>query len=191
MRQAWTSPTPPFAILDFYGAKHFKHEFWSNEIEQIKSRLPPHPPDSAFEHLFVEKTTFIGSQSLEGQQQDGPNLKDPRQAFALYSIANGRCLQAIWPSTPDRLEEIDPVLRVNPQWPPTCFVHGTADFMIPLHLSRHLESQLRAANIETEFIEVPGEPHTFVGKMVKGSKTWETQRRGFDFLEKVLERHLN
>ena len=65
-------------------------------------------------------------------------------------------------------------------------MHGNADFMIPIAMSRHLEALLKQQNIPTELFEVEGEPHTFLGKMQKGSRTWETQRRGFDFLERVL-----
>lgn len=60
--------------------------------------------------------------------------------------------------------------------------------MVPMHLSRELEKRLREEGVECEFIEVEGEGHTFCGKMEKGSRTWETQRRGFDFLESVVER---
>jgi len=67
-------------------------------------------------------------------------------------------------------------------------VHGNADIMVPMRLSHNLEEKLREQGIETRFFEVEGEPHTFVGKMVKGSRTWKTQRKGFDFLQEVLDR---
>ena len=106
----------------------------------------------------------------------------------MQAIVNGKVREAIWPPTPNDFHLIDPILNVTESWPPTAFVHGTADIMIPMYISRHLEARLKDKGIETEFFEVEGEPHTFVGKMVKGSQTWHTQRKGFDFLENVLER---
>jgi len=103
-------------------------------------------------------------------------------------IAEGKVLQSIWPSFPEGLGLIDPALNVHGEWPPTAVVHGNADFMIPMRLSQSFIEALRSQGVETEFIEVDGEPHTFLGKMVKGSKTWKTQRKGFDFLEKALRR---
>jgi acetyl esterase/lipase len=57
-----------------------------------------------------------------------------------------------------------------------------------MRLSKAFEGALQAAGVEVEFFEVAGEGHTFCGKMQKESKTWETQRLGFDFLERVLQR---
>ena len=64
---------------------------------------------------------------------------------------------------------------------------GNADFMVPIHLSRKMHAELQKAGVKTTFIEVDGEPHTFVGKMQKGSKTWHTQRKGFDWLEQIVD----
>jgi len=181
-------PTPPLAILDFYGAKDFEDPFWTSTIPPILSKLPPTPPSSFFEHLYAEKETFQGGVSLEGQASSGPDFSDPRQAFVLQTIGHGKLFDAIWPQAPKNLDLIDPILNIHKSWPPTAFVHGNADIMVPMRLSHNLEKRLKEQGIETEFFEVEGEPHTFVGKMVKGSRTWDTQRKGFDFLEEVLNR---
>lgn len=76
--------------------------------------------------------------------------------------------------------------NVTPAFPPTCVVHGTADTMVPMHLSRALYARLEESGVRREFIEVPGEEHTFVGKMVKGGDVWARQRKGFDWLEGVI-----
>lgn len=132
----------------------------------------------------------MGGVSLEGQASpaQAPDLADPRQALTLYGIANGKSLQSIWPCAPEDFHLIDPIMNVNSLWPLTAIVHRNADFMIPISISRNLEKRLKESSVETAFYEVEGEPHTFVGKMVKGSETWNTQRRGFDFLESVLKK---
>ena len=189
--KAWDVPKPPLAILDFYGAKCFEDDFWSRPVAQIKGILPPKPPPAFFEPLFAEKETFTGGVSLEGQAgpaAQGPDFTDPRQAYALYNIGEGKMLQSIWPHAPTDLHLVDPYLNIDPSWPPTVIVHGNRDFMIPIHISKKFEARLKENNVESALIEVEGEPHTFVGKMEKGSQTWVTQRQGFDFLDDVLSR---
>lgn len=142
--------------------------------------------------VYDEKAVFIGGLSLEGQASD-PNHANPkqRQDFAMHQIATGKVINTIWPSYPSDLEQIDPILNVSKDWPPTAIVHGTADTTIPMRLSKEFEVKLKEKGVKTAFFEVEGEPHTFVGKMVKGSKTWESQRRGFDWLEERLEESYN
>ena len=95
-------------------------------------------------------------------------------------------LQANMPS--GNYKAIDACQNVTPSWPPTCIVHGTDDDMVPIHLSRELEAILRSEGAQVSFVEIPDAKHTFAGKMVKGSKLWDLQRKGFDFLEDVLGR---
>ena len=142
--------------------------------------------------VYDEKAVFIGGLSLEGQASDPyhPNPKQ-RQGFAMHQIATGKVINTIWPSYPSDLEQIDPILNVSKDWPPTAIVHGTADTTIPMRLSKDFEAKLREKGVKTAFFEVEGEPHTFVGKTVKGSKTWESQRRGFDCLEERLKESYN
>lgn len=58
--------------------------------------------------------------------------------------------------------------------------------MVPITLSQDLFAVLKKEGVACEMIEVPGEEHTFAGKMVKGGQTWELQRKGFDWVESVL-----
>jgi dipeptidyl aminopeptidase/acylaminoacyl peptidase len=105
----------------------------------------------------------------------------------MHQIATGNVVKTIWSPYPAQLEKIDPLLNVSKSWPPVCIVHGTEDTMIPMSLSQDLEKRLKEEGVEVEFIEVEGEGHTFAGKMEKGSKTWDTQRKGFDWLKKMLD----
>ncbi|KAF2023906.1 alpha/beta-hydrolase [Setomelanomma holmii] len=186
---AFHTPTPPLAILDFYGAKAFSSPFWTQHMTKMPPAFLEPRPEHEIAQLYAEKTTLVGGASLEGQAPD-PSAPDPkvRQAFAMHQIATGNVLKTIWSAYPNELDKIDPLLNVNKNWPPVCIVHGTADTMIPMSLSKELEARLKEEGVEVAFVEVEGEEHTFAGKMVKGSKTWETQRRGFDWLEGVVQR---
>ena len=152
------------------------------------SRLPPPPSASDVEKLRKDNRTFATSISLEGQAATPSEADRAREAFSTRTVASGRLVQEVWPQAPKDIKLIDPYLNVNKAWPPVAIVHGINDTTIPMFLSKQLEAKLKENEIETVFIEVEGEGHTFAGRMVRGSKTWETQRKGFDFLERMLKR---
>jgi acetyl esterase/lipase len=54
---------------------------------------------------------------------------------------------------------------VNPRCPPTLFIPGTADALVPYHLSPELLAELNAAGVPTELLTYPGAPHTPVMHM--------------------------
>lgn len=143
-----------------------------------------------FEKEFLDKVYHEdpvptkGGVSLEGQATQGPDFRDPRQAFAMTQIANGTLMKSCFPS--QDFEKIDPIRNVGQKFPPCCIVHGASDTMVPISLSEDLCAELRKNGTEVEFIEIPGEEHTFAGKMTKGSATYELQKKGFDFLEQEL-----
>lgn len=69
---------------------------------------------------------------------------------------------SLWgpPKTDTRLFE-----RVNPTCPPTLFIHGTADALVPYHLSPDLFAELKAAGVAGELLTFEGAPHTPVMHM--------------------------
>lgn len=81
---------------------------------------------------------------------------------------------------------VDPVCNVTAGFPPTFIVHGFEDAMVSIEVSRELLRVLRREGVECGMVEVPGEGHTFAMGMEVGSRTWELQREGFDFLERVI-----
>ena len=58
--------------------------------------------------------------------------------------------------------------------------------MMSIEVSRELLRVLQREGVECGMVEVPGEGHTFAMGMEAGSRTWELQREGFDFLERVI-----
>ena len=54
---------------------------------------------------------------------------------------------------------------VNPSCPPTLFIHGTADALVPYHLSPELLAELNAAGVEGALLTFEGAPHTPVMHM--------------------------
>ena len=54
---------------------------------------------------------------------------------------------------------------VNPRCPPTHFIHGTADALVPYHLSPDFMAELRAAGVAADLLTFEGAPHTPVMHM--------------------------
>ncbi|KAG9238745.1 Alpha/Beta hydrolase protein [Amylocarpus encephaloides] len=178
-------PKPVRAIFDLYGATNFSDNFWSR----------PHPSKAApscttefINQVYNEKPVPTkGGVSLEGQagEAEPPSL-DFRTAFAFTHISNGTLLDVCFPSKD--FKKIDATMNIDRQFPPTFIAHGVEDDMVPPYLSKVLFDRLRGAGVRCEFQDIPGEGHTFAGKMIKGSRTWDLQSRGFDFLESIIRR---
>lgn len=171
-------------IFDMYGPCNFADSFWTTSLPHVKSKLPPLAEDF-IKKIYDEKPVpIVGGVSLEGQATGGPNFKDPRVAFAMTQIASGTVMDAIFPSK--EWAKVDPLLNISSSFPPTYIVHGQADTMVPMSLSKDLLAALNRAGVKSGMTEVPGEEHTFAGKMQVGSQTWNLQREGFDFLESLI-----
>jgi acetyl esterase/lipase len=156
--------------------------------------LPSNLSTDFINKAYAEKPVPTASSvSLEGQTESGaskgPNFSQPRDAFAFTQIAAGTVLSAIYPegqSSDPEYRLVDPAQNVLGNFPPTYIVHGTADTLVPIDLSREYFKRLKEAGVKCGMTEVPGEEHTFAATMTVGSQTWWLQREGFDFLEEVI-----
>jgi acetyl esterase/lipase len=148
-------------------------------------RLPTHLTGDFIHKVYDgDPVPVEGGVSLEGQANGPPDFSDPRQAFALSQVANGSVMDAVYPSR--KWEEVDPLLNVTSDFPPTYIVHGAADTKVPIQLSQKLYQRLKSLGVHCGMSEAPGEEHTFAAKMEVGSPTWDIQRRGFDFLQGLI-----
>ncbi|KAL4993185.1 Alpha/Beta hydrolase protein [Aspergillus recurvatus] len=183
-------PRPPKAILDFYGAAHFTHPSWTQPLPHVKSMLPPFESDflaKVYTEFPIPTTSGI---SLEGQAatSNKPDFSRSRDAFALTQIANGNVLRVIFPPECGDIRGVDPVARIKKGdgFPPTFIVHGDRDRMVSVEVSRELYRVLKERGVQCGIVEVEGEDHTFALGMDVGSRTWERQREGFEWLERVI-----
>lgn len=177
-------PRPVAGILDLYGPCDFADPFWTREIPELMDMLPVNLTDEFLQRVYEDRVVPVeGGVSLEGQAPGMPNFEDPRQAFAWSCIARGQVLKAVYPC--GDWDKVDPIRNVSLSFPPTFILHGAEDKMVPVDLSRRLYATLLGHGIHCEMREVPGEGHTFAARMKMGSRTWEIQREGFDFLERL------
>ncbi|KAH6856159.1 Alpha/Beta hydrolase protein [Chaetomium sp. MPI-CAGE-AT-0009] len=178
-------PRPVAGVYDMYGACNFSDSFWGSEQPHIASKLPNGLTEDFINQVYAENPVPIhGGASLEGQAPGPPDFNDPRQAFAFTHIARGSVLKVVYPK--GDWEKVDPVKNISPSFPPTFIVHGQEDDVVPIGLSRELYSALVKNGVRCGMEEVPGEGHTFAATMGTNSRTWELQRRGFDFLESLV-----
>ncbi|CAG7950662.1 unnamed protein product [Penicillium olsonii] len=185
-------PKPVKAILSLYGSVHFADPAWRIPLPHVAKKLPSDLTPEFLNKIYDEYPVPTDSSvSLEGQTEagtgKGPDFSKPRDAFAFTQIASGTVIDAIYSSKDDPdMKRIDPILNVNDAFPPTYIVHGMADTMVPIGLSRALLQKLKDHGVRCGMTEVPGEEHTFAAMMEVGSKTWWLQREGFEFLEQVI-----
>lgn len=184
--QGFGVPRPVAGIFDMYGPCNFADPFWTSPLPHMQARLPPLAADFIAKIFDEKPVPIVGGVSLEGQANPGgPNFADPRVAFAMTQIGNGTVMDAIYPSKD--WAKVDPLLNVDGgSFPPTYIVHGLADTMVPISLSRDLYAVLQQKGVKCGMTEVPDEEHTFAGKMKVGSQTWDLQRKGYDFLESLI-----
>ncbi|OLN96736.1 hypothetical protein CCHL11_02408 [Colletotrichum chlorophyti] len=179
-------PRPVAGIFDMYGPSNFTHPFWEEPLPHIAAKLPKGLTQDFLNKVFDEDPVpTVGGVSLEGQAQGPPRFDDPRQAFAFTQIASGNVMNTIVPD--GNWDEVDPARNISASFPPTFIVHGQEDTQVPLELSRRLCEVLKKKGVKSGLREIPGEEHTFAGKMKVGSQTWNLQREGFDFLESLIQ----
>lgn len=184
--QGFDVPRPVAGIYDMYGPCNLSDPFWTQPLPHVAAKLPPGLAPEFLAQVYEERPVPItGGVSLEGQATaGGPDFRSPRVAFAFTQIANGTVMDTIFPSK--EWDKVDPLRNVTSSFPPTVIVHGDADTMVPIDLSRALYAALQKAGVKSQMIDVPGEEHTFAGKMQVGSQTWNIQKQGFDFLESLI-----
>lgn len=157
-------------------------------LPHVEAKLPSDLSEEFLNQVFQEDPIpSRGGVSLEGQSSGRPDFNNPRVAFALTQIAKGKVMDAIFPSKD--WSKIDPILNISRAFPPTFIVHGEIDDMVPMSLSQALHHELIRNGVECKMQQVPGEGHTFAGSMEVGSRTWNLQRRGFDFLENLINKN--
>ena len=171
---------------------HFADPAWRIPLPHVAKKLPSDLTPEFLNKIYDEYPVPTDSSvSLEGQTEagtgKGPDFSKPRDAFAFTQIASGTVIDVIYSSKDDPgMARIDPILNVEDGFPPTYIVHGMADTMVPIGLSRALLQKLKDHGVRCGMTEVPDEEHTFAAMMEVGSKTWWLQREGFDFLEQII-----
>lgn len=185
---------PPVAILDFYGPKYFRDEFWSSSLSAL-SKLPEFETtftNKIFDEEILTSTTAALERSNkpvldEVKPKKGmppPDLSQPRNAWLFGALKDGTHLAKIVQD--DDYDRIDPVNLFSSNFPPTFFIHGLEDNLVIPEFSKRASRALRALGVETELAIVPGASHGFDIGLEFEEPQYEYIRRAIEFLKKSV-----
>ncbi|KAH7058822.1 alpha beta-hydrolase [Macrophomina phaseolina] len=147
---------PPDAILDLYGIKYLATTpFWTQPFAAF-APLPDPSPDFMDRAYQGPVPLAAGELFVDG----APALGVPRTAWMIHAIKHG-ALYAKELKEEDGVLEVEPTRGFGAKWPPTCFVHGTADVFAPVEVAERAERELRQEGAEVELVRVEGAAHMF------------------------------
>jgi len=98
------------------------------------------------------------------------------------AVKNGALIKSIVPD--GKYDAVDPAfLFSKANFPPTYFIHGTADTLVSSTLSRKAYDELISKGRESHLVLVEGAPHGFDVRMQEGDDTHRTIVKGLEFLK--------
>ena len=180
-------PSPPLAIVDFYGPKYFQDAFWTQPLLAL-SHVPGF--DEAFTNkVFSEPLRTSTASSLERKAAEAPrtagppkpDLSVPRNAWLFTVLKQGKQLRYMAPD--GDVDRIDPVTTFVKGFPPTYFVHGAADEWILPRFSEQAHQKLTELGVESKLALVPDLVHGFDAVLAPEDPRYEHVRDAFAFLK--------
>ena len=106
----------------------------------------------------------VGKQPLTATNKENGR---GRSTFFLYLKQTGRWINAVSGLDPvtdrDKLTPFCPVRNVSPSFPPTLFLHGTADKDVPVGQSIAMAAELKRHGVDHELITIEGGGHSLWG----------------------------
>ncbi|KAF4458229.1 polyketide synthase [Fusarium albosuccineum] len=170
-------PRPPLAILDIYGIKYLSDQAYHTPF-------PPLPGSPKLEQDFVGqiwKEIPAPTSAPPPRGPSGPDFSNYRVAWMFEAMGKGTLLKTTVGD--DNYNRVDPVsLFSKGQFPPTYFIHGTEDRLVPARLSQRAHDELKSHGVETELALVEGGQHGLDEKAQPGDGVFDVLTKGFEFL---------
>jgi len=146
---------PPTAIVSYWGFGDIDGDWTTQPSEAYRKGK-----------LIEEDVAWsgVGQQVLTGtNQENGAG----RATFFLYLKQTGRWVDVLTGLEPkqdrDKLTPFCPIRNVSPKFPPTLFLHGTADRDVPVEQSRSMARELERHGVAHELITIEGGGHSLWG----------------------------
>lgn len=86
----------------------------------------------------------------------------------------------------DRVDPATLFAKKGKDFPPTYFIHGTADTLVDSKLSQRAHDELQANGVDTKVVLVEAASHGFDAKAQPGDETFAIVEKGFEFLKAHL-----
>ncbi|KAF2102788.1 alpha/beta-hydrolase [Rhizodiscina lignyota] len=171
-------PHPPCAILDVYGMKYLQDPRYHTR-SPATANLPPINLAIVAE---VWKQLPPPTSGPLPSGPNGPNLGDARVAWMFQALKDGTHIEQIVHD--GNYERVDPAFLFSKiRFPPTYFIHGSADTSVSPEFSQRACEQLKGAGAESHLVIVDGAPHGFDAAALPGDEYFAIVSKGLEFLK--------
>lgn len=169
------APKPPCAILDLYGVKYLR-----NPRYHYPALMPPVelPSKEHQDKIFEQVPPPVGAPPPIGPT--GFDLSKHRNAWFVSQLLKGTAWSSIVQD--GDYDRVDPTTIFSASFPPTMFIHGIEDEIVPLGFSEKAYEELKSEGVETDLIKVEDVGHGFEAGKKAGSTEYNTVVKGFKFL---------
>jgi acetyl esterase/lipase len=167
----------PRAVLNCYGALYFHDPSYRKPVNKIMSLIPPGPlhfPEAFMNKIYEEPVLTCTENAIIFNPATGApeiDFSQPRNAWSFGHISRGTWIDAI--GITGHEEKVDPALYFDSEFPPTMFLWGAEDEVVPVELARRAYEELRELGVETEIVVAEGFGHAFGAGLVEGTRGHE------------------
>ncbi|KAL4889468.1 Alpha/Beta hydrolase protein [Aspergillus ambiguus] len=169
-------PQKPLAILDIFGLKYFDDESYQAPNPAFL-KLP------VFDQALVDRIQDDVPAPSTAPPPGGPNGPDfshHRVAWLFTAFRKGTWLSSVVPD--GRYDSVDPARLFSASFPPTYFIHGSADTLVDVKFSQKAFKDLRSKGVSTKLIVEEEAPHGFDAGSKPGDHKYNIVAEGFKFL---------
>lgn len=150
-----TIDPPPTAIVSYWGFGDVDGD-WTTKPSEAYRKGKLIEKEDAWAGVGQEVLTSTNQQNGRG-----------RATFFLYLKQTGRWINAVSGLDPDtdreKLTPLCPIRNLSPDYPPTLFLHGTADKDVPVEQSFAMARELKHHGVAHELITIEGGGHSLWG----------------------------
>ncbi|KAJ5904899.1 uncharacterized protein N7473_001815 [Penicillium subrubescens] len=168
---------PPLAILDIYGMKYFSDHVYHNAVS------PPSASSKLDDNFLGQIWNDVPppSSGPPPMGPSGPDFTNYRVAWMFDALQRGTLLKLTVGD--ENYDRVDPVsLFSKGNFPPTYFIHGTKDTLVPARVSQRAYNDLKSIGVETELVLVEGGQHGLDSNVQPGDSVFGLLTKGFEFL---------
>lgn len=149
------SDPPPLAIVSYWGFGDVDGD-WTTK-----------PSEAYRKGKLIEKETAWAGVGEQVLTSTNPQNGRGRSTFFLYLKQTGRWINAVSGLDPqtdrEKLTPFCPIRNLSPKYPPTLFLHGTADRDVPVEQSLDMARELNRHGVARELITIEGGGHSLWG----------------------------
>ena len=147
-------------------------------MSPVTTKLPPIDPDIV---SAVMKEIPAPSKGPLPVTPEGPDLRNPRVAWMFQALKEGSHIHQCMKD--DNYERVDPATMFSKfPFPPTYFIHGSADTSVSSDFSTRAFEELKAKGNESHLVIIEGAEHGFDNTANTGDEYCAIVCKGLEWL---------